>query len=35
MYDNVLVLGDVKVGQNTWIGPGCSVFRDKSGRSWL
>jgi acetyltransferase-like isoleucine patch superfamily enzyme len=23
MYDNVLVLGDVRVGCNTWIGPGC------------
>lgn len=23
MYDNVLVRGDVKVGRNTWIGPGC------------
>lgn len=23
MYDNVLVLGDVRVGKNTWIGPGC------------
>jgi acetyltransferase-like isoleucine patch superfamily enzyme len=29
MYDNVLVLGDVKVGQNTWIGPGCIL--DGSG----
>ena len=31
MYDNVLVLGDVKVGQNTWIGPGCIL--DGSGRN--
>ena len=23
MYDNVLVLGEVKVGRHTWIGPGC------------
>lgn len=23
MYDNVLVRGDVKVGRNSWIGPGC------------
>jgi acetyltransferase-like isoleucine patch superfamily enzyme len=23
MYDNVLVRGDVKVGRDTWIGPGC------------
>lgn len=29
MYDNVLVLGDVKVGCNTWIGPGCVL--DGSG----
>jgi len=29
MYDNVLVLGNVKVGQNTWIGPGCIL--DGSG----
>lgn len=29
MYDNVLVRGDVKVGQNTWIGPGCIL--DGSG----
>ncbi len=29
MYDNVLVLGDVKVGRNTWIGPGCIL--DGSG----
>jgi acetyltransferase-like isoleucine patch superfamily enzyme len=29
MYDNVLVLGDVRVGQNTWIGPGCIL--DGSG----
>lgn len=28
-YDNVLVLGDVKVGANTWIGPGCVL--DGSG----
>jgi acetyltransferase-like isoleucine patch superfamily enzyme len=31
MYDNVLVRGDVKVGQNTWIGPGCIL--DGSGGS--
>ena len=31
MYDNVLVLGDVKVGRNTWIGPGCIL--DGSGHS--
>jgi acetyltransferase-like isoleucine patch superfamily enzyme len=29
MYDNVLVLGDVKVGRHTWIGPGCIL--DGSG----
>jgi acetyltransferase-like isoleucine patch superfamily enzyme len=29
MYDNVLVRGDVRVGQNTWIGPGCIL--DGSG----
>ncbi len=29
MYDNVLVLGDVKVGRNSWIGPGCIL--DGSG----
>jgi acetyltransferase-like isoleucine patch superfamily enzyme len=29
MYDNVLVLGDVRVGRNTWIGPGCVL--DGSG----
>ena len=29
MYDNVFVLGDVRVGRNTWIGPGCVL--DGSG----
>src|SRR3954468_13914901 len=29
MYDNVLVLGSVSVGRNTWIGPGCIL--DGSG----
>ncbi len=29
MYDNVLVLSDVKVGRHTWIGPGCVL--DGSG----
>ncbi|MCS3897832.1 serine acetyltransferase [Bradyrhizobium japonicum USDA 38] len=29
MYDGVLVLGDVRVGRNTWIGPGCIL--DGSG----
>jgi len=29
MYDNALVLGDVRVGKNTWIGPGCIL--DGSG----
>jgi hypothetical protein len=29
MYDNVLVLGDVKVGKNVWIGP--NVILDGSG----
>jgi acetyltransferase-like isoleucine patch superfamily enzyme len=29
MYDNVLVLGDVRVGRHTWIGPGCIL--DGSG----
>jgi acetyltransferase-like isoleucine patch superfamily enzyme len=28
-YDNVLVIGDVKVGENTWIGP--NVVLDGSG----
>jgi len=28
-YDNVLILGDVKVGENTWIGPNCVL--DGSG----
>lgn len=28
-YDNVLILGDVKVGRNTWIGP--NVILDGSG----
>lgn len=28
-YDNVLILGDVKVGKNTWIGP--NVVLDGSG----
>ena len=28
-YDNVLILGDVKVGENTWIGP--NVVLDGSG----
>ena len=23
VYDNVLILGNVKVGKNTWIGPNC------------
>ena len=31
IYDNVLVLGDVKVGKNTWIGPNCIL--DGSGGS--
>jgi acetyltransferase-like isoleucine patch superfamily enzyme len=29
MYDNVLVLGEVRVGENTWIGPSCIL--DGSG----
>lgn len=29
MYDNVLVLGEVKVGRKTWIGPNCIL--DGSG----
>lgn len=33
MYDNALVLGDVKVGCNTWIGPGCIL--DGSGGGLL
>ncbi|MGE4279571.1 MAG: DapH/DapD/GlmU-related protein [Magnetospirillum sp.] len=28
-YDNVLILGDVRVGENTWIGPNCIL--DGSG----
>jgi acetyltransferase-like isoleucine patch superfamily enzyme len=31
MYDNVLVLGNVKVGRHTWIGPSCVL--DGSGGS--
>lgn len=30
-YDNVLILGDVRVGRNTWIGP--NVILDGSGGS--
>ena len=30
VYDNVVVLGDVKVGTNTWIGP--NVILDGSGK---
>ena len=30
IYDNVLVLGDVKIGKNTWIGP--NVILDGSGK---
>jgi acetyltransferase-like isoleucine patch superfamily enzyme len=30
VYDNVLVLGDVKVGRDTWIGP--NVILDGSGK---
>lgn len=33
MYDNVLVLGRVKVGRKTWIGPGCIL--DGSGGDLL
>ena len=29
MYDNVLVLGEVRIGRHTWIGPGCIL--DGSG----
>ena len=29
VYDNVLIIGDVKVGENTWIGP--NVILDGSG----
>ncbi|MBC7952303.1 MAG: acyltransferase [Rhodospirillaceae bacterium] len=29
VYDNVLILGDVRVGANTWIGPNCIL--DGSG----
>lgn len=29
IYDNVLILGDVKIGSNTWIGPNCIL--DGSG----
>ena len=29
VYDNVLIVGDVKVGKNTWIGPNCIL--DGSG----
>ena len=29
VYDNVLIIGNVKVGQNTWIGP--NVILDGSG----
>lgn len=30
VYDNVLIIGDVKVGENTWIGP--NVILDGSGK---
>lgn len=33
MYDNVLVLGDVKVGRHTWIGPGCILDGSGGGLS--
>ena len=29
VYDNVIIIGDVKVGKNTWIGP--NVILDGSG----
>jgi acetyltransferase-like isoleucine patch superfamily enzyme len=29
VYDNVLILGDVKIGENTWVGP--NVILDGSG----
>ena len=34
MYDNVLVRGDVKVGRNTWIGPGC-ILDGSGGELWI
>jgi acetyltransferase-like isoleucine patch superfamily enzyme len=34
MYDNVLVLGDVKVGRNTWIGPSC-ILDGSGGDLWI
>ena len=33
VYDNVLILGDVKIGKNTWIGPNCIL--DGSGGSLI
>ncbi len=30
VYDNVLILGDVSVGENTWVGPNCIL--DGSGK---
>ena len=33
MYDNVLVLGEVKVGRHTWIGPGCILDGSGGGLS--
>ena len=29
-YDNVLIIGNVKVGKNTWIGPNCVLDGSKS-----
>lgn len=33
MYDNVLVLGEVKVGRHSWIGPGCILDGSGGGLS--
>jgi len=34
VYQNVLVLGDVKVGKNTWVGPG-AVLDGSGGGLWI
>ena len=33
VYDNVLILGDVKIGKNTWVGPNCILDGSGGGLS--